>query len=157
MGSFKNDFSIILNVFNCLHWLIFWNIGNIQKNWHTFMFYFWVKIIKNFQRPTRGKFFIGFLWFITINSLIFIDIDDKLKCDKNETNSGVCAGMCRSMQVCVAVHGYMQVWVGVRGCVRVYMCAWGHARICAGMSGCVRVHAGVCGINFQNTYWRIES
>ena len=79
------------------------------------MFYFWVKIIKNFQRPTRGKFFIGFLWFITINSLIFIDIDDKLKCDKNETNSGVCAGMCRSMQVCVAVHGYMQVWVGVRG------------------------------------------
>ena len=101
------------------------------------MFYFWVKIIKNFQRPTRGKFFIGFLWFITINSLIFIDIDDKLKCDKNETNSGVCAGMCRSMQVCVAVHGYMQVWVGVRGCVRVYMCAWGHARMCAGACWCV--------------------
>ena len=53
--------------------------------------------------------FIVFLSFIAINSLIFIVIADKLKCDKNETNSGMCAGMCRSMQVCVAVHGYMQV------------------------------------------------
>ena len=106
------------------------------------MFYFWVKIIKNFQRPTRGKFFIGFLWFITINSLIFIDIDDKLKCDKNETNSGVCAGMCRSMQVCVAVHGYMQVWVGVR----VYICVLGgmhgYAQVWSDVCGCMRVCVG---------------
>ena len=32
-----------------------------------------------------GKIFIGFLSFIAINSLVFIIIGDKLKCDKNET------------------------------------------------------------------------
>ena len=33
----------------------------------------------------KGKIFIGFLSFIAINSLVFIIIGDKLKCDKNET------------------------------------------------------------------------
>ena len=62
------------------------------------------------------------------------------------------------------------VW-GVCGCVQVCTggCAWVDAGLCGcgcmGTGGCVRVWVGadvrgwvhVCGMNFQNFFWRIES
>ena len=60
----------------------------------------------------------------------------------------VCAGMCGCVRrVCADVH----ICAGVRGCVGV----------CTSMHWCVQKCLGVCecvcGMNFQNTYWRIES
>ena len=54
---------------------------------------------------------------------------------------GVCAGVCGCLLVYTSVHEYALVCTGVRGCVRK----------CLGVSECV------CGMNFQNTFWRIES
>ena len=43
--------------------------------------------------------------------------------------------------VCAGVRGYVQVCVGVQGC----------AQVCAEVCKCM------FGMNFQNTYWRLES
>ena len=42
---------------------------------------------------------------------------------------------------------------GVHGCVWVCMGMCDYARLYTGVRECV----GECGMNFQNTYWRLES
>ena len=56
------------------------------------------------------------------------------------------------------------VCVGVRGCVRVCMgvrwvCAgvYGCAQLCVGVRRFAQEYASMCGMNFQNFFWRIES
>ena len=51
--------------------------------------------------------------------------------------------------MCASVHGFALV------CMSVIECAM----VCAGVCGSawVSVSVCVCGMNFQNTYWRIES
>ena len=73
----------------------------------------------------------------------------------------VCAGMHRyawvsasvhgCARVCAGVDGYAWVFVGMRGCTQVC------AQVCTGV--CVDMHGytHVCGMNFQNFFWRIES
>ena len=69
----------------------------------------------------------------------------------------ICAGVCccvlgcaGGVQVCAGVHGCALVCAGVQGwawvCVEVFRCMV-----------CARVWAGVCGMNFQNTFLRLES
>ena len=64
---------------------------------------------------------------------------------------GVCAGVRGCARVCAAhaglVRGYAQVYVDV--CVIVSGCT----RVCVGVCRC----AQLCGMNFQNFFWRIES
>ena len=67
----------------------------------------------------------------------------------------------------MGVCGYARVVMGVRGYVRVCMGVYGYAWVYAGVCGCAQVCAGVCvdmhgcmhvcGMNFQNFIWRIES
>ena len=63
----------------------------------------------------------------------------------------VCAGVCAQVFACVyvfaGVRGDAQVCAGVHGCGSVQKGG------CAGVHGCVHV----CGMNFQNFFWRIES
>ena len=90
---------------------------------------------------------------------------------------GVCTGVCGWVQVCGGCDGVRLcslVCQGVSGCVRG--CAWGCecARACMDMlclqvcvcvfryvyvssHGLARVSVSVCGMNFQNTFWRLES
>ena len=63
----------------------------------------------------------------------------------------MCAGMHENAQVCAGVDGYAWVFVGMRGCTQV--CAQVCAGVCVDMHGCTHV----CGMNFQNFFWRIES
>ena len=49
--------------------------------------------------------------------------------------------------MCGDVHGCVQVCAGVCECVQVCAVVRGGAWMCTGM----------CGMNFQNTYWRLES
>ena len=73
----------------------------------------------------------------------------------------VCLGVRRCGCVGAGVRSCAQVRVGVRQCawvcIGVHECAW----VCNGVRGCVWKCLGVCecvcGMNFQNTYWRIES
>ena len=75
----------------------------------------------------------------------------------------VCAGMRRCTWLCADVHGCVQVCASVRVCAGVDGYVW----VCAGVRRCVRVCTGVCvdmhgythvcGMNFQNFFWRIES
>ena len=69
----------------------------------------------------------------------------------------VCAGVHGCLQVCASVRGYARVCVGMRECARVYTGVCGCAQVCAGV--CVDMHGctHVCGMNFQNFFWRIES
>ena len=57
----------------------------------------------------------------------------------------VCAGVCGG---CVQMCTYVRVCVGV----------WEYAPVCTGVCRSAWVSVvSVCGINFQNTFWRIES
>ena len=69
-------------------------------------------------------------------------------------------GMCGvSMDVCgcAQVFVWLYVFAGVRGdaqvCAGVHGCGSVQKGGCAGVHGCVHV----CGMNFQNFFWRIES
>ena len=53
---------------------------------------------------------------------------------------GVCMGVCECAQVCMG-------GPGCDGSVHMY----------AATHGCALVKAIVCGMNFQNTFWRLES
>ena len=70
----------------------------------------------------------------------------------------VCVGVHRHVWVCSVVYGYAWVCMSLRVCasgVWVYMGICGYTRVCLDVPGCAWVH--VCGMNFQNTYWRLES
>ena len=79
----------------------------------------------------------------------------------------VCAGMRGYAWVCVGKRECARVCPGVCGCGRVCMgicwyaimrgCTQVCAQVCAGV--CVDIHGctHVCGMNFQNFFWRIES
>ena len=54
---------------------------------------------------------------------------------------GECMGVCRCADVCRCM----------------WACVGGHGQVCMGARGSVRVCAGVRWMNFQNTYWRLES
>ena len=76
----------------------------------------------------------------------------------------VCAGVFET-QVCLGVRGFEWVCTGMRECDRVCTCVHGCAWVCMGVHRCVyrfvQKCAGVCkcicGMNFQNTCWRLES
>ena len=80
---------------------------------------------------------------------------------------GVCVGGCGCAWVCACVcavmHGCAWVSASVHGCARVFAGVDGYSRVYAGVCGCAQVCAGVCvdmhvcGMNFQNFFWRIES
>ena len=57
-------------------------------------------------------------------------------------------GISGCLQVCVGVHGCAGGCVGVHGCGREWVEGG-----CVGVDGCMNV----CGMNFQNIFWRIES
>ena len=66
----------------------------------------------------------------------------------------VCVGVCRCALVCPGVPWCVQMCMGVRGC----------SRVCVHMCGCTLVCMGnawvcmdVCGMNLQNSYWRLDS
>ena len=69
----------------------------------------------------------------------------------------MCADVCTGvsgyawvyMDVCMGVCGYMEVYPGILGCTWVYA----GVRVFVDMHGCMHV----CGMNFQNSFWRIES
>ena len=79
----------------------------------------------------------------------------------------VCAGVHRCAWVCASMRGYARV------CAVVHKCAWvcvgmrGFRQVCAGVCRFAQVRAGVCvdmhgcmhvcGMNFQDFFWRIES
>ena len=70
----------------------------------------------------------------------------------------MCAGVRGCSQACVGVFSCIWVRMGVhefavvrQWCVGVHGYMW----VYAGVPGCAWVH--VCGMNFQNTYWRLES
>ena len=75
----------------------------------------------------------------------------------------VSVGVCGCARVCTGVHGCVQVCASVRVCAGVDGYVW----VCAGVRRCVRVCTGVCvdmhrythvcGMSFQNFFWRIES
>ena len=73
----------------------------------------------------------------------------------------VCAGVGNCVPVCAVLRRCGWVWAGVRQCAWVCMGVLECAMLCAGVQGCVWKCLGVCecvcGMNFQNTYWRIES
>ena len=64
-----------------------------------------------------------------------------------------CARVCAGVRGYVCADGCARVWVGVRGYCWVCAGVVGCARGCAGVRGCVHV----CGMNFQNFFWRLES
>ena len=67
---------------------------------------------------------------------------------------GVCWGMPGYVRVCAGVcGGCVQMCTYVRVCVGV----WEYAPVCTGVCRSAWVSVSVCGINFQNTFWRIES
>ena len=87
---------------------------------------------------------------------------------------GVCTGVCGCVQVCGGVRWCAIVFTGVPRCF--WVCAWGcdcgrvymgmlcpQVCVCvfryvyASMHGLARVSVSVCGMNFQNTFWRLES
>ena len=57
-------------------------------------------------------------------------------------------GVCGCVQVCMGMPGCVGVGLGMCGSVQV--CAYTHG---VHRYGCV----GGCGMNFQNTFWRLES
>ena len=57
----------------------------------------------------------------------------------------MCVDVCRCTRVCAGMHGYGQVCASV--CAIVCRCVWKCAGVCE----------SVCGMNFLNTYWRLES
>ena len=69
----------------------------------------------------------------------------------------VCADVCTGvsgyawvyMDVSMGVCGYMEVYPGILGCTWVYA----GVRVFVDMHGCMHV----CGMNFQNFFWRLES
>ena len=75
--------------------------------------------------------------------------------------------VCGCVQVCLrlGVRGFEWVCTGMRECDRVCTCVHGCAWVCMGVHRCVyrfvQKCAGVCkcicGMNFQNTCWRLES
>ena len=77
---------------------------------------------------------------------------------------GVCDGVRLCSLVCPGVSGC--VWVGAWGCecARVCMgmlcpqvCVCVFRYVYASMHGLARASVSVCGMNFQNTFWRLES
>ena len=56
-------------------------------------------------------------------------------------------GVCKHAWVCVGVWGWAKVYVEVFRCVHIHMGV--HKYGCGGGCG--------CGMNFQNTFWRLES
>ena len=91
--------------------------------------------------------------------------------------SGYVWDVCRCVWVCAGVRGCARVYLGVRGCAQVCAGVLGCVRVCMGVrwvcagvhgcAGCAQLCAGVhrfaqeyacmCGMNFQNFFWRIES
>ena len=63
----------------------------------------------------------------------------------------------RFVWVCAGMRVWVRVCVDVRRCVHVCGCV----RVCISVRGCVQMCTGVCecmcGVNFQNTNWRLES
>ena len=66
-------------------------------------------------------------------------------------------GILVCVRMCADVHGCIGMCVGMRRCVRVYESVHRFTQVCVGVSGCWPGCASVCGMNFQNTYWRLES
>ena len=66
-------------------------------------------------------------------------------------------GVPRCVGVCVDVPGCTWVYAGVRGYTQVYADVHGYAQLYLGVGGCVRKCDCLCRMNFQNTYWRLES
>ena len=64
---------------------------------------------------------------------------------------GVCPGMYEYARVCV--HNDVWVCFDVCGCAQVCVCV----QVFADTHVCAQVCAGVCGMNIQNTYCRLES
>ena len=66
-------------------------------------------------------------------------------------------GVPRFVGVCADVPGCTWVYAGVRGCTQVYADVHGYAQLYLGVGGCVRKCDCLCRMNFQNTYWRLDS
>ena len=66
-------------------------------------------------------------------------------------------GVPRCVGVCADVPGCTWVYAGVRGYTQVYADVHGYAQLYLGVGGCVRKCDCLCRMNFQNTYWRLES
>ena len=60
-------------------------------------------------------------------------------------------------QVCTGVRRYAQVCMGLHRCAGVYKCSLLYAAIPGCMCSGVHVRAGVCVMNFENTFWRLDS
>ena len=66
----------------------------------------------------------------------------------------ICAGVYRCVLGCA---GGVRVCAGMHGCALVCAGIQGWAWVCVEVLRCAWVWEGVCGMNFQNTFWRIES
>ena len=75
-------------------------------------------------------------------------------CDRVYMDVCKCA---RFVWVCAGMRVWVRVCVDVRRCVHVCGCV----RVCISVRGCVQMCTGVCecmcGVNFQNTNWRLNS
>ena len=106
-----------------------------------------------------GLFMYDFMWFIKLRAWAGMF-----------QSAQVCADVCRCAWVFKGMCGCVQVYASIHKCVPVCVrvcagvCGW-----CSGVCGCMRVYAvvhwfvwvyavHVCmsGMNFQNTYWRLE-
>ena len=77
------------------------------------------------------------------------------------------SGYVRCIKACAGIHGYAQVCAGVQECAGVCPAMCSYARVCASVHVCEGVYGSalkclgvcecLCGMNFQNTIWRIES
>ena len=56
-----------------------------------------------------------------------------------------CALLCAGLHWCAGVYKYLLLCAAIPGCKQV----------CSGVHVCVC--AGVCKMNFQNTFWRLDS
>ena len=69
----------------------------------------------------------------------------------------VCAGVCGSVLVCAGVHWFVRVCLDMRRCARACTSVQGYVGGCVGVFRCTGMHRCMCGMNFQNAYWRLES
>ena len=100
-----------------------------------------------------GLFTCNFMWFINLRAWAGM--------------CWVCAGVCGSVLVCLGVHQCAPVCTGVCGCAWICAGVLRCAQVCVGVRGyvggcvgvfrCTGMHRCMCGMNFQNAYWRLES
>ena len=68
----------------------------------------------------------------------------------------MCAGVRGCMQMCAAMPQCGMVFADVHGCAQVFTGLCAYAWLFVG-TGYAWVCMDVCGMNFQNSYWRLDS